>query len=121
MTIIQQVAPRGSAAAPPRRLLRLLLLGALLPGAARALTNAEAAKWTAHIKNNLHQGAAASAAEQGGAPVQRKRPPPVPPYQYDSWWEGESLGEIDDSVATACARATPLPCLLYTSPSPRDS
>ena len=54
------------------------------------LTEAEAAKWTTHIKNNLFQGAA----NKKPVSTRRNRDPP-PAYMHSSWWEGEV--QFDDA------------------------
>lgn len=64
---------------------------------ARALTEAEAAKWATHIASSYHQGAAATAVEEEDMHAGRRRSWPA--YLTTSWWEGEVLDEVDSALA----------------------
>ena len=93
-----------------------VLLVALLPPVA-ALTEAEAAKWVAHNKNNLNRGLAATPFPGAAAPPvprsgrHRREPPPA--YLHSSWWEGEVLDD-DAPHAPAAPELTDPSCFFAT-------
>lgn len=69
----------------------IIFLLLTLVGTAAALTEAEAAKWTTHIKNNMFRGVAATPVDSGA----HRRSAPRPVYLDRSWWEGD-YAEFDE-------------------------
>jgi len=61
---------------------------------AAALTEEAAAKWTAHIRENMFQGAKSS---EPPVATRSRRSPPA--YELGDWWEGEAIGVAEALTA----------------------
>ena len=73
----------------------------LLPAAASAaLTEAGAAGWRQHAKDNLFQGLTKEKKTPINLPSTSRRMQETPAYQYDSWWQGDEP-QLDAQLAAA--------------------